>query len=370
MATLTSRDLAQSTAITPTTLIHIVTTADTSQSIAGSSYKAELQQLSSIFSGGSSSFSGGSGNCITDFYVTNVYGCSPIIVHDTIEMVTGIIRTSGGTGAELNLKDPFGPNGTWSITSDNGGYTSDSCWIFGQPNNGTQIAYQINTYPGEAIGLSINPGGVVDAQFTGKEIVINNNTSNNTLTSGVNRRAIFIGTKNSQINSGVTNTVVIGGSNIIATQNDTLYTDNLNIKTIGSGSSVINLGLDISGNVVTGSTGTGTVNDTYYNSGSGSTITWNVSGQSTNYEATLTTTTTLNLTNVRNGDYGTIILTQDGVGGRTISLGTINGTSGTHRVVNGGGGMVILTSNANAIDILTFTYNGSSMYWTVGNDYT
>lgn len=45
MATLTSRTLAQSTAITPTTLIHIVTTADTSQSINGSSYKAELNQI-------------------------------------------------------------------------------------------------------------------------------------------------------------------------------------------------------------------------------------------------------------------------------------------------------------------------------------
>jgi len=49
---LTDRTLAQSSAITPTTLIHIVYTGDPSQNIAGSSYKAELQQLSSIFSGG------------------------------------------------------------------------------------------------------------------------------------------------------------------------------------------------------------------------------------------------------------------------------------------------------------------------------
>ena len=48
MARLTTRTLAQSSAITPTTLIHIVTTADTSQSSQGSSYKAELQQLQSI----------------------------------------------------------------------------------------------------------------------------------------------------------------------------------------------------------------------------------------------------------------------------------------------------------------------------------
>jgi hypothetical protein len=78
----------------------------------------------------------------------------------------------------------------------------------------------------------------------------------------------------------------------------------------------------------------------------------------------------LNLTNVRNGDFGTIIIRQDGVGGRALTLGTVNGSSTTHRVANGGGGSIILTSNASAIDILTFTYNGSIMFWTVGNDYT
>ena len=73
---------------------------------------------------------------------------------------------------------------------------------------------------------------------------------------------------------------------------------------------------------------------------------------------------------MRNGDYGTIIVTQDGVGSHTLTFNNINGGAGTHYVVNGGGGTPILTSNPNAIDILSFTYNGSAMYWTVGNDYT
>lgn len=201
-------------------------------------------------------FSGGSGNCITDLYVSNLYGCSPIVVHDTIETVTGIIRTSGGTGAELNLLDPFGPNGTWSITSDNGGYTSGSTWVYGQPNNGVQIAYQIDTYPGEAIGLGIY-NDVVDALFSGKEIVISNNKSSSTSSGVSNRRSVFIGSKNSTINSGVVNTVVIGGSNITATDSNKVYVSALNIDVIGSGSSVINLGLDVNGNVVTGTTGGG-----------------------------------------------------------------------------------------------------------------
>jgi len=109
----------------------------------------------------------------------------------------------------------------------------------------------------------------------------------------------------------------------------------------------------------------------YLNLGTtGTTINWNVSGLSTNYRVTLSAATTLNLTSVRNGEYGTIIVTQDGVGGRTITFGTVNGLAATHRVVNGGGGAPTLTSTASATDILSFTYNGSAMYWTVGNDYT
>jgi len=141
----------------------------------------------------------------------------------------------------------------------------------------------------------------------------------------------------------------------------------LNITTLGAGVSVNNLGIDINGNVVTGSTG---VSITPYNNvGSATTISWNVSGISTNYEVTLTGSSTLNLTNVRNGDYGTIIVKQDTAGSRTLSFGTVNGAAATHKVVNGGAGVPTLTSNANAIDILSFTYNGTFMFWTVGNDY-
>jgi hypothetical protein len=125
-----------------------------------------------------------------------------------------------------------------------------------------------------------------------------------------------------------------------------------------------------SGNYTVAVTGITNPINSYFSAGSGTTVNWNVSGQSTNYDITLTATTTLNLSNVRNGEYGTIIVRQDGVGGRTITLGTINGSGGTHRVANGGGGSIILTSNASAIDVLTFTYNGSIMFWTVGNDYT
>ncbi len=55
-------------------------------------------------------------------------------------------------------------------------------------------------------------------------------------------------------NSSATNTnTIVFGEGITGTSANTVYTNALNIKTIGSGTSLINLGLDSSGNVVSGS---------------------------------------------------------------------------------------------------------------------
>ena len=119
-----------------------------------------------------------------------------------------------------------------------------------------------------------------------------------------------------------------------------------------------------------GGTSGGITIDPYEDVGNVNSITWDVSGTSTNYEATLTGNTTLDLANVRNGDYGTIIIEQDGVGSHTLTLGTVNGGAGTHKVVNGGGGTIVLTGTANSIDLLTFTYNGNIVWWSIGPNYT
>jgi len=102
---LTDRSLAESTAITLTTLIHIVTTADTRQNLAGSSYKVQLGQLVGLFSGSTfsgSTFSGGSGNCIADLYVNNIHGCvSAITFYDSI-------KSSGSTVTNQELAFSYG----------------------------------------------------------------------------------------------------------------------------------------------------------------------------------------------------------------------------------------------------------------------
>ena len=207
----------------------------------------------------------------------------------------------------------------------------------------------------------------------GDNNLINGEANNTSIIGGQNNNILltstssFIGGGENNTLSNTTNSAIIGGQNITGTTDDTVYVPNLNIGTVGGGASINNLGIDSSGNVVTGTTGGGggATIDPYQDEGNVTSITWDVSGTSTNYEATLTGVTTLTMSNVRNGDYGTLIVTQDGVGSRTLSF-----AGGTHKVVNGGGGAPTLTTTAGATDILSFTYNGTNFYWTVGNDYT
>jgi hypothetical protein len=507
---LTDRTLAQASAITPTTLIHIVTTGDTSQNAAGSSYKAELGQLVGLFSGASDTlvtggtysdgtitftnnsggtfnvsgltepftggtvsgatiftgglsantfsassifvngvqitgdtfvtgatysagtaiftnnqgnqfnltgltepFSGGSGNCITDLYTTNIHSCSPLNINPLDEGNVYFGSTSGVTIDLTNTRLGIGtstPQFPFQIVGANNTFFYDPTSVGGRFNvsgNTNLPRYDVSigaylTRP--ATGGSVGMRAWNDATFPGYGKVgdmymyvgsetyglnIINGTGTNTedyirfyagtdATStsdihiqgtGTTRGFVGLGIENPTAKLHVFGSTIVTGTLTATTISATTY-ENLPVSGLTAGT---NIGLvNNNGNYtisVTGITGGSSI-DPYYNSGSGSTITWDVSGQSTNYEATLTATTTLNLTGVTNGDYGTIILTQDSVGSRTITLGTVNGLSTTHRVVNGGGGVVILTSNASATDILTFTYNGTVMYWTVGNDYT
>jgi hypothetical protein len=396
---LTDRTLANSTAITPTTLIHIVTTGDTSQgNPAGSSYKAELQQLSAIFSGGSISgdylpLTGGTVSGDTE--ILDSTGTIRAIDTRTRELVDSndissvdwefrtLFDTNGANSVDYEFKEL---NDSTGINSADWGYR-----ILVDNLNNTSLnwdstkRYLVDT---SGVQTSVDWGnrrmydsGGTQSLFWGNRRMYDSggtqslfwdvrrfyDTSGLTSINYANRTLIRSGTT---ISFDWENGILTGQTNIQSSTISATTYQNLPVSGLTEGTNISlannNSNYTIS---VTGMTG-GISIDPYFNSGSGSTITWNVSGQSTNYQATLTATTTLNLTNVRNGDYGTIILTQDSVGGRTISLGTINGASATHRVVNGGGGSVVLTSNANAIDILTFTYNGSTMFWTVGNDYT
>ena len=85
-------------------------------------------------------------------------------------------------------------------------------------------------------------------------------------------------------------------------------------------------------------------------------ITWDYS---TGYNKTLTLTgnTTLALTNFTFGDTGTLVVTQDGTGGRTITF-----PSGS-AYIRGTDPSLMLNTAASATTILRFTSQGSNIWW-------
>jgi hypothetical protein len=125
---LTDRQLASG--VTLTDLVHIVITGDTSQSSVGLSYKATIQQISDVIGGGGGTFTGGtvtgptiftnglsantisattylnlptftgntSGDCITDLYVTNLYGCSPLHIEPSGLNNVYLVENGGNVG--------------------------------------------------------------------------------------------------------------------------------------------------------------------------------------------------------------------------------------------------------------------------------
>ncbi|HCM40597.1 MAG TPA: hypothetical protein DIS93_11575, partial [Bdellovibrionales bacterium] len=97
----------------------------------------------------------------------------------------------------------------------------------------------------------------------------------------------------------------------------------------------------------------------------GATITWTVAGLVNNAVVTLGGNRTLAFSGLANGMSGTLIVKQGATGGRTLSLPS----QCTNKVIGGGGGAVVLSAVANAIDILSFTYDGTNCYWTYGKNY-
>jgi len=100
----------------------------------------------------------------------------------------------------------------------------------------------------------------------------------------------------------------------------------------------------------------------------GSTIDWNPL-QGLNAAITLTANSTLAFTSTPpTGSYGTIVLTQDGTGSRTITLPSIAGV--TNKILGSTSTSTVeLSTAANAKDILNFYYDGIECYWNIGQGY-
>lgn len=97
----------------------------------------------------------------------------------------------------------------------------------------------------------------------------------------------------------------------------------------------------------------------------GATITWATAGaRQNNARVTLGGNRTLDVTGEVDGATGLLIVKQDGTGNRTLTL------PGSSLVINGGGGAVTLSTGADELDILTWYFDGTNFYWTIGKDYS
>lgn len=102
----------------------------------------------------------------------------------------------------------------------------------------------------------------------------------------------------------------------------------------------------------------------------GATVTWATGGSKVNNAyVQLGGARALTITGLVDGATGVLVVTQDGTGGRTLSLPSSGVTS---KVVNTGSGAWTPTTGASKVDILSFVYRHSNttLYWTVGKDYT
>jgi hypothetical protein len=92
----------------------------------------------------------------------------------------------------------------------------------------------------------------------------------------------------------------------------------------------------------------------------GATVTWAI-GSTNQASGSLTFTThggsrTLNITGAASGGHYNLKLVQDGTGGEGLTLGT----GCTWKVAGGGSGAITLTNSPGAIDVLSFTYDGTN----------
>jgi len=101
---------------------------------------------------------------------------------------------------------------------------------------------------------------------------------------------------------------------------------------------------------------------------SGSTINWNPA-QGLNAAITLTQNSALSFTSAPPvGSYGTVVLTQDATGGRTITLPSFTGI--TNKVLGSTSTTTVaLSATASAKDILNFYFDGTICYWNIGQGY-
>jgi len=174
-------------------------------------------------------FTGGSGSCIDDLFVNRIYACSTSITGVTFEFLPQnfILTTDGGNQNETGLY-------------------ADSTYISLFANGWKQaielINNQVEIYNVEGNGCHVTLGVRTGAGVVGPDdIKIVNNDFWALGTMDSDKKGIIIGSRNSGLDVGVANSVVLGGYSITGTSANTVYVSQLNIVSANTNNNLTSL---------------------------------------------------------------------------------------------------------------------------------
>jgi hypothetical protein len=303
-------------------------------------------------------FSGGTGHCITDFYVTNIYGCSPITVHDHLIVLSGItlnLPVNDDTLTQVIVRDSISGELKYrNVQSILSGVTGDTFVTGGTPDNSAHTYTFTNNSGGTftvygladitITGGTYSAGTVTFINSTGGTFTITGLSSTDTYVTGYTygNNVFTIKQNQGQPDLSVLFNTVSGltiNGNLTVTGNTTV--NNLSVSALTattiSATTYLNLPIDVrvTGGTYNNPTGTATFTN---NTGG----TFNVTGFYTNANDIFVTGGTPNnsahtytFTNNTGGTFTVVGLTDITITGGTYSAGTAtfsNNTGGTFNV--------------------------------------
>jgi hypothetical protein len=89
-----------------------------------------------------------SGNCVTDLYVSNLYGCSPITINDDIEIVNDKVIKSSSGNSYIDLR-AYSTDNNIHISTDGDNYSEAGLYIMHTPNTFGAGSTELYNYDGE-----------------------------------------------------------------------------------------------------------------------------------------------------------------------------------------------------------------------------
>jgi len=200
-----------------------------------------------------------SASCITDLWVTNVHGCSPITIWDSVQSIgslaTGTTSFALGIGNLASGIASFAEGGNTTANGPASHAEGSGTLADGDASHAEGYLTTSSGDYSHSEGDNTTASGVSSHAEGGGTIASGNYSHAGGVNSIASGLASFIHSSNSLVTGD--RSVVLGGQNITGTTNDTVYVPYLNISNLGVGSSINNLGIDSNGNVVVGTSGSG-----------------------------------------------------------------------------------------------------------------